>query len=218
MGKVGFKLLQESLFNRFAQEKNLRQKFYFTDGTALSVFYLQHRQSDDLDFFSSQDFENTLVLDFMKKISEKLAFPFRFTQQEKTRIFELVKNDKFLLKVDFAYYPYERLKSGLKFKEVEIDSLLDIAANKLLSINQRTDVKDFVDLYFLFEHFTLWDLLDATKKKFRVKLDLLLIASDFLKIEKFDFLPKMLIPLKLKTIQGFFKKKALQIGKKISRK
>jgi hypothetical protein len=30
----------------------LRQEFFLTGGTALSAFYLQHRYSDDLDFFT----------------------------------------------------------------------------------------------------------------------------------------------------------------------
>lgn len=31
------------------------QEFYLTGGTALSAFYLQHRLSEDLDFFTNND-------------------------------------------------------------------------------------------------------------------------------------------------------------------
>lgn len=35
--------------------------FYLTGGTALSAYYLNHRISDDLDFFSEQEFSTTSV-------------------------------------------------------------------------------------------------------------------------------------------------------------
>ena len=40
---------------------------------------------------------------------------------------------------------------------LEIDSLLDIAVNKILTLSSRAEVKDFVDLYFLLQKFSLWD-------------------------------------------------------------
>lgn len=44
---------QKSLLFRF-RESQLRDRFYVTGGTALSAFYLQHRLSEDLDFFTEQ--------------------------------------------------------------------------------------------------------------------------------------------------------------------
>jgi predicted nucleotidyltransferase component of viral defense system len=38
----------------FSKEKRLRERFYFTGGTALSEYYLHHRRSIDLDFFSEK--------------------------------------------------------------------------------------------------------------------------------------------------------------------
>ena len=35
--------------------------FYLSGGTALAAYYLNHRASDDLDFFSEQDFPTTTV-------------------------------------------------------------------------------------------------------------------------------------------------------------
>ena len=43
---------------------------------------------------------------------------------------------------------HKRLEEGTKIKGFTVDSLRDIATNKLLTINQRTQVKDFVDLFF----------------------------------------------------------------------
>jgi len=177
----------------------------------LSVFYLHHRQSDDLDFFSEKKLNDEVLTEFINKISLKIKLKHRFTTIEKTRIFEFEKNKKLFLKVDFAQYPYPRLQKSKIYQGIAIDSLLDIATNKLLVISQRSDIKDFVDLYFLLKKFTLWDLMHAVEKKFKREIDLFSLGADFLKVKEFDFLPKMTIPLELKNLHQFFEKEAKKL-------
>lgn len=212
MGKITFTPIQKLIFEEFSKFEPLRDKFYFTGGTALSVFYLHHRYSDDLDFFSESKPEDEILTEFMSKISLLVGFKHRFTKIEEVSVFEFVKKKKLIAKVDFAYYPYPRLKKGKVYKKVIVDSLRDIATNKLLAISQRSDVKDFVDLYFLLKKFTIWDLMYGVEAKFRRETDLLLLGIDFLKVEEFDFLPKMITPLKLADLQKFFRKKAKVIA------
>lgn len=216
MENVIFTPLQRKIFNTVSKDTILSKQFYFTGGTALSAFYLHHRESEDLDFFSENNFENGRIEELMRDISLYLKTPYRFTNNERVRIFEFVKNDKLLIKVDFAYYPYLRVEKGNKYQGIDIDSLRDIAINKLLTINQRTQVKDFVDLYFLLTNFTIWDLIYGVQAKFRMELDIVLIASDFAKAEEFDYLPKMIMPLKLDGLKEFFKQKAIEIAKRIT--
>lgn len=214
MGKITFTPLQRSLFETITQHSFLPKSFYFTGGTALSAVYLHHRESEDLDFFSETDFENEPILEIVKNIAFSLKITYRFTIRHHSRIIELVQKDKLLIKIDFVYHPYKRLKKGPAIKGFPVDSLLDIAANKLLTVNQRNEVKDFVDLYFLLKKFTVWDLLYAIKAKYNMEIDIILVASDFLKIEDFDFLPKMIMPLTLKDLKLFFREKAKELGKK----
>ena len=47
--------------------------FYLTGGTALSAYYLNHRQSDDLDFFSEHDFSTTTVQRIAGELRTALA-------------------------------------------------------------------------------------------------------------------------------------------------
>ncbi len=101
--------------------------------------------------------------------------------------------------------------------ELKNDPFRDIATNKLLTINQRTDIKDFVDLYYLLKKYTIWDLIYGLEAKFHLKTDQFLIASDFLKVDDFDFLPKMIKPLELTTLQSFFRNLSLEIGRKITK-
>lgn len=216
MGRIGFTELQNQVFSSVAHSK-LAKQFYFTGGTALSVFYLKHRESEDLDFFSEEDFSNEPVIDLMSQISQKLNLRYIFNQKYKSRIFELKNREDTLLKVDFNHYPYKRVEKGTEREGVTIDSLRDIAGNKLLTINQRNTIKDFVDLYFLLkDHFTIWDLLYVVEAKFRMQLDLFMVSSDFLKVEEFDFLPKMLVPLSNKELSSFFREQAIMIGKRVT--
>ena len=227
MGKVkkisvsttpNFTSIQRLVFNEFSKNKILRERFYFTGGTALSAFYLTHRESEDLDFFSESNFENKLTDKFIEHIAETLKLESRLTQINDTRIYELSKGKRLIIKIDFNTYPYRRLKKGLKFQEVTVDNLFDIATNKLQTIISRTQVKDFVDLYFLLQKFSFWDLLYGVKEKFRMDDDLVLLSSNFLQVKQFDTLPKMLVPLTLKELKDFYMELAKKIGKRITEK
>lgn len=212
MGKITFTELQKIIFDAFSKQQNLVNKFYFTGGTALSAIYLHHRESEDLDFFSQEDFENDLILEFIGQISVKIKAKPRITLKERVRIFEFFKGGKLLIKVDFGYYPYQRLEKGTNLQGVSVDSLLDIGANKIMTIMQRTEVKDYVDLYFLLKQHTFWDLLNHSQHKFKIEIDLILLASNFLRANQFDYLPKMLVPLKIGDLQEFYKDLAKKIG------
>lgn len=218
LDKPTFTSIQKLIFDKFSEDKSLRKQFYFTGGTALSAFYLHHRESEDLDFFSESDFVNQITDRFTNQISKTINTESRFTQIENTRIYELLKDGKLQMKIDFNYYPYQRLKQGITFQDVAIDSLFDIATNKLQTIISRTQIKDFVDLFFLLKEFTFWDLVHAVKQKFNLEEDLVLLGSNFLKVEQFDVLPKMLIPLTLNELQDFFKEQAKKIAKRVIEK
>ena len=218
MGKVIFTPTQKLVIKQFSKFSPLLRQFYFTGGTALSVFYLNHRYSEDLDFFTEEKIDDLLLNEFMGNISSALKTKYRFTKIEEVRIFNFEKNGKLVLKVDFARYPYPRLKAGKIYQGISIDSLLDIAANKLITISQRVEVKDYIDLYFLLQKFTIWDLIYAAEKKFRRETDILLLGTDFLEVKKFDYLPRMVVPLKLADLQEFFIKKAKQLGRRAVKK
>lgn len=219
MGKVQIiskkqKLILESI----GQSQYLRdQNFYFTGGTVLAEYYLQHRYSDDLDFFSEEKIDNQVLYTLMSDWSKRIGFKFTSRFEEVVYKFELKFGNESNLKIDFGYYPYKRIEKGLVRDGFQIDSLRDIATNKLITINQRTEVKDFVDLYFLLqERYSIWDLFYSAKMKFKnMDLDLELIAMDMLKVEDFTVLPKMIKPLKLSELKKFLRDLAKQLGAKI---
>lgn len=214
--EITFNQIQKNIFDYFAKDKNLPKRFYFTGGTALSAIYLHHRESEDLDFFSEEDFDNDYIIEFIEKVTPLINAKSRITLRERVRIFELVDNkNQLIIKVDFGYYPHSRLKKGKKVQGVDVDSMVDIAANKITAILQRIAIKDFVDLYFLLKKYTIWDLLHWSQQKFRIEVDLVWLGSALLKAEKFENLPKMLIPLDLLELKSFYQDLAKKLGKSV---
>ena len=206
---------QQAILNEAAENEPIFSKFYFSGGTALSEFYLKHRESIDLDFFSSQQFDPQVPSQFLYKLSKRSGFMIKPSFVDPVYIFVLTFKNSKKLKVDFTYYPYKRLEKGEKFGNLQIDSLFDIAVNKLLLLTQRNEVKDFVDLFFLLKKYSLWDLVEGVKRKFNVEIDPLILASDLLTVEEKNYLPKMLKPLKLSYLKDFYREKARSLGKMV---
>ncbi len=219
MGKISILTdKQKIILDQITRNQYLCDNFYFTGGTALSEFYLHHRYSDDLDFFSNKKIEQDIIFSFITKLSEINNFKFSSRFVEVVYRFDIQFPNSENIKVDFGCYPYPLIEKGGKYKNgIRIDSLRDIATNKLLTINQRTDIKDFIDLYFLLNNtFTVWDLTYSLEAKFqRYDQDILLLAEDFLKVEDFTALPRMIKPITLTTLKKFYRELAKQVAKKV---
>lgn len=213
MEKVDFTPQQKIIVSAFAKEPLLTKRFYFTGGTALSVFYLGHRLSDDLDFFSEKKFNKKEIIDLVQNWTKQYRLGIEIQEGETMIIVVFTFPGGEKVKVDFNYYPFRRLKESKIVNGIEIDNIKDIAINKLMSINQRTEIKDFVDLYFLRNTLTVCELMEGVKRKFGFEMNPVLIASDFLKVEEFDFLPKMVVPLNIADFQEFFKNEAKDLSK-----
>lgn len=215
MGKVSILTKeQDIILAEVKKSEFLSTNFYFTGGTALSAFYLQHRYSEDLDFFSEKNIDTETIFTFFQDLSRQHSFTFTSEFQQVVYIFLLKFNNTATLKVDFGYYPYKQIEKPNELNGIKTDSLIDIAVNKLLTITQRDTAKDFVDLYFLLEKFTVWELIEGVRIKFRMQLEPFILASDFLKVEDFDYLPRMIRKLSLDELKSFFRQKAKEIGKR----
>ena len=218
MGKMILTSKQQLIFDEVKKSDFLKQNFYFTGGTALSSVYLHHRLSEDLDFFSQEQFDSLAILNLMTEWGKKHNFKITSKELEVVRIYLLEFKDKEKLKVDFGYYPYKRVNPGKLIDSFEVDSLLDIAVNKLQTIHQRSEIKDFVDLYFLLKEFTVWDLMEGVRVKFHIELDPYTIAADCLKADSFENLPIMLVPFELLELKNFYKDLAKKLGSRVVKK
>lgn len=205
---------QQIILAKIIEDDFLLHTFYFTGGTALSEVYLHHRESIDLDFFSEQPYDAQNVLSRIESWSKQLQYSIETRYIEPTNIYFLKFENGEILKVDFAQYPYKQLGEPTIYNgRLKADSTLDIATNKLLTTTQRTEVKDFVDLYFLLQEYTFWDLKTAVEKKFNVKIDPFVMATDFMVVDEFEYMPKMIKPLTLIELKLYFTSLAEKLGR-----
>jgi len=160
---------QKAVLDIFSKS-DLSKKFYFTGGTALAFFYLKHRRSDDLDFFTEENFRLKDIEDFIKELKKKLGLRSVNVKKFNGRYETIIQNRDFC-RIDFNKYEYKALKKKNKFKNILIDSLEDISANKTLSLFDRNEPKDVFDIYFLIKKANLSSkkLLKLTEKKFGLK-------------------------------------------------
>ena len=210
--------VQKLIFDQISKSPFIRSNFYFTGGTALSEFYLKHRFSEDLDFFSEKKFEIDQVRREVSLWTKELNFSYKSQQKGFTYFFFFkFKNNK-SIKVDFGYYPPQRVEKGKIYKKITIDSLLDIAINKFAAIHQRSASKDIADLYFLLKKFTIWDLIEGAKIKFHMETDPWILSSDLLFATKdINTLPRTIKRVTLYELKNFFLQLALKLGKKAIR-
>lgn len=140
-------LPQKEFLSAFRKTR-LKEAFYLTGGTALSAFYLRHRYSDGLDYFSEQEIALEDILAFIHSLRDIRAV--RVERKFGRKLFLIDYPDQGILKVEFTRYPFRRIASGEQIEGVSLDSLVDILVNKLVALTDRKDPKDFVDVYAIF--------------------------------------------------------------------
>lgn len=205
--------VQRRFLDTLLTEPHIGTVFYLTGGTALAACYLNHRYSEDIDLFTPKRFDESLVTTAMTHLSASLNIEERLVRVGDRLTYTLAFPSHAQLKVDFVYYPYEQMETSQKaYHGLLIDSIGDIAVNKLLAISQRTASKDFVDLYFLLKHYTLWDLRHGVEHKFHMEIEPLYLSSLLLKVSELDTLPIMKKKLTLTQLKNFFLKEAKSLA------
>lgn len=209
---------QQIFLELFNREKSLFKRFYLTGGTALAEFYLKHRYSEDLDFFSEEEFSLLPLQAFIREVGKKLKaekMEYQNFLGLHTFLFYLANNKK--LKVDFNFYPFPRILKGVKFKNITVDSDYDIAVNKVHTIAMQPRARDFIDIYFLITEkgYSFKDLLMKAKAKFDWHIDALQLGTQLLKALDVKDFPQMLKKINHQIWQEFFVKEAKRLGKEI---
>jgi hypothetical protein len=124
-------------------------------GTALAL-QLGHRNSVDIDLFGIHYLDEQII--------NKLISTY-----DSARQLQGSKSMKFLLingvKVDIVNYHYPWLKPVVEEDQIRMASLEDIAAMKVAAITQRGSKKDFIDLYFLLQRFSMKEIISFYLQK-----------------------------------------------------
>lgn len=219
MGKArGLTARQKQLLELVLQEPYIIKTFYLSGGTALSSWYLYHRESLDLDFFTCRSFDLDKISDWLKTKQEVIGYRVLHIDEDfgfLTVTFRYY--DDTFLKVDFHHYTNQKLKKGFMWRGMEIDSIDDIAVNKLSTIASSARTRDYVDLYFILKQypFTLQQLIAGVKEKFSQEIDPLQLTKNFLKVVEYTDFPKMLVPFDETDMQEFYERLAKKLRQKI---
>jgi hypothetical protein len=157
--------IQRELLSQLADHSLVNERFFLTGGTALSVFYLHHRSSDDLDFFTVEEADLSDISLWIRTVWQSEQSIIRSSPRFLSLLIKGVK-------VEFVIDPLsersERPRVLVENREIAIDTLSNIAVNKLCTIVSRTEPKDFVDFYCLLrapDGLSLDTLLHEAKKR-----------------------------------------------------
>lgn len=165
-------------------------------GTALAI-QTGHRKSIDLDFFGQIEFEQLAI-------NELFACFNSVEVLKKTRninIFEI--ND---IKVDFVNYSYPWLQKPLIIDGLLLAQKEDIAAMKIAAITGRGSKKDFIDLYFLMQDYSLKQILDFyAKKYFDASIYLAIKSLIYFEDADQEENPEMLVDISWESIKTIIK-------------
>lgn len=208
---------QIAVLEKIGDNKFIADNFYLTGGTVLAEFYLKHRFSEDLDFFSEREFDILSIDVFLKNLKLELGISkIDFQQSYNRNIFFLHFNQE-VLKIEFTYFPFPRIERGDSKYGIKIDSLLDIAVNKLFTIYQRTKARDYIDLYFICTKagYSMDDLIKRAKVKFDWHIDPLQLGTQFIKATEAEDYPRMIQQVKNRVWQDFFLEEAKKLSPEI---
>lgn len=209
---------QKNILDNLSKNDFITKNFWFSRGTALSEFYLHHRYSDDLDFFSDNEISieevRIRIFPLFKKIGVESL---EYREILSSKIFFLKKNPRETVKADFNFFPYEKFGKEKKYHNLRIDSLIDITISKLDTILTRNKARDFVDFYFIQKKysFDLEFILEKLEKRAMWKVDPLQLGSSFLKIEGLKDYPKMIKEFSKEEMIKYFEDLAAGLKDKI---
>ena len=163
-------------------------------GTALALQY-GHRQSIDLDFFGTLAVEQDEIIEMLSSVGS-----FSIHNRSK-RILQLILRD---IKVDIIdYSQYKWIDEPVIEDGIPLASPKDIAAMKINAIEGRGTRKDFVDVYFLMQHYSLSELLDFYAQKYpNHSFFRALLSLNYFEDAEQQAMPKMQIPVSWEEIKS----------------
>lgn len=144
--------------------------FYLAGGTALSMFYFNHRDSYGLDFFSQKFIRSEveeIVSELGRALKTKIILEAEQAQRNRARqlVYGMVIDKAISLKVDFVQDIHKLIKPLVLINGIPVLSKEDIYLRKLCAVagsfeasdetgnkifgGGRQEAKDFFDLYFL---------------------------------------------------------------------
>lgn len=151
-------------FLKILDQKTWAKNFLLTGGTPLAKLFLGHRESDDLDFFliPGRKFPEREIRELARELGVKVRVEDRvrhilpFSNEFKVK---MVKNSLFKFDLSESF-----VLPG--FSAVRVAGFKDILLQKIISLVDRADPKDYADVLFCLKKMRVspQDLRDLVKK------------------------------------------------------
>ena len=207
--KLFLKLLSHNL--------EIANRLYLTGGIALTAYYIPYRFSEDLDFFSEEEIDTRPVVVFFKSIQMKLGYKSMEINTSFNRNLLFLNFVDSSLKIEFTYFPFRQIEEPHVYDGIKVNSVLDIAVDKLFTIYQKPRSRDFMDLYMIESKygFSLNDLIKKARLKFDWDIDPIKLGSQFLLVTELKDYPRLIKPLKEKDWHNYFLEEAKKLENRI---
>ncbi len=156
----------QNLFLQVFKRLPDHEQFYLTGGTALAEYYLGHRLSYDLDFFTGEEGLVQPVSFQLEKLVENHRLGLTVIRRFSTYVEFLITYENETLRVDLALdSPFRFQPPVLSPPGILINNYIDLCVDKLLAYYGRAEPRDAVDLYFIMNNETPDALLEKAKQK-----------------------------------------------------
>ena len=154
--------VQKEVLAQLITYPDIEKNFYLTGGTALSVFYLHHRLSDDLDLFTKDS----------SNLAESAFWITTNWPKESAKIKEAGQFLSLLIKdvrVDFVVdtLSSDEERQIYMFENVHylsVDTISNIMSNKFSTVESRSQPKDIIDMFMILKTITSTKIEDLYQK------------------------------------------------------
>lgn len=157
--ELHFEILDRSRQKILPLLAKFKDRFYLAGGTALAL-QLGHRDSIDFDFFTQRKFDSNELL---REVKEVFADYKVEVVQAGNMTLNLIIDDQ--IRVSFFCIKDRLLEPLIETPYLNLATLTDIACMKMTAL-LRAELKDYIDLYYLFKEMPLGQVLDNCVNKY----------------------------------------------------
>ncbi len=158
---------QREVLDNLLENRAISDRFFLTGGTALSVFYLHHRVSKDLDLFTTDRMDLREPCIWIKRRWGRKCVTIKEDADFASFLLEGVKVD--LVEDPLSAVDEKRPQVSLQRNRLMVDTIDNIVSNKLCAMASRTEPKDYVDFFFIMKMFggdrAFSDIYEKTRRK-----------------------------------------------------
>jgi predicted nucleotidyltransferase component of viral defense system len=133
--------------------------FYLAGGSGLAL-QIEHRISEDLDFFTPNSFNPEILSRYLRNQPS-----YQETLVSSGTLYCIINQ----IKVSFLYYEIPLVYPVVNVKKIEVADWRDILAEKFKTLSQRGSRKDFYDIYFTLslQNISIGNAIEILKKRFK---------------------------------------------------